>query len=92
MNEKNKTEFTTTISLRNFFAGQALQGRIAGRGVLVCPAGRDVEEWRAEVYEADAVACFAIADAMMAGEDGSLQDEIATRPAKTEKPTKPEVK
>lgn len=58
------------MSLRDWFAGMALQGQMAILDNRTCPSGRDVEEWRAECKAYDACYCYAMADAMLAARKG----------------------
>lgn len=54
--------------LRDWFAGQAMNGLLSNEDDESCPVHRtnDVEAWRSERLAIDASHCYRIADAMLA--------------------------
>lgn len=63
------------MSLRDWFAGQALAGMCALEDNRTFPEGKyeNVEKWRSELYLIDAKSAYHYADAMLAarGKEGS---------------------
>ena len=58
------------MTLRDWFAGQALAGYSAQVDERRCPPDRtSADEWRAEMLLADATWCYKMADAMIAARE-----------------------
>lgn len=56
------------MSLRDWFAGQALNGLLAGEqnSAYSDREGKSVDEWRANIRNMNAAYCYQMADAMLA--------------------------
>jgi len=53
------------MSLRDWFAGQALSGYAGVPDERNCPKDRDQKQWAQELAENDARYCYFLADAML---------------------------
>ena len=63
------------MSLRDWFAGMAMQGMCAVEDNRLCPRDRreDPSIWRKEIQAGDASLCYIIADAMIAEREEGKQ-------------------
>ena len=64
------------MSLRDWFAGQALAGYTAAPDERKCPAGHSNPDlWQRDILAQDAAWCYKMADAMLAAREVSNQRE-----------------
>jgi hypothetical protein len=56
------------MTMRQWYAGQALAGYMAQIDSRTCPKNEDLEQWRAKVLRNDAEFMFRMADAMIEAE------------------------
>jgi hypothetical protein len=64
-----RAEVAGGMSLRDWFAGQALAGYASVPDPRTAPSGKEIAEWCAEVAGQDASYCYMLADAMLAERD-----------------------
>lgn len=66
-------DWTPGMSLRDWFAGQALAGHVASEDSRTYTGGCSIEQWRADLAATDARYCYSLADAMLAAREGGSE-------------------